>query len=205
VILTYSVFRILSSVFLKGSVNSVFCILFFIFHFVPALVPMPMEDEQQQQDENEPEPQQNAEQAGSSADEESSEDEDTLEESEEEESMDEEATRKEVAEDEEGETIEQLLVKGKNERVHKWMAQIDQNKIGETVTGMDKWDLLRLVEMADQEIRQNKARFRIFFSGGGGSLENLTVSGINGNKSSVNIQQPSRNNSYKLRLLNSEV
>jgi hypothetical protein len=112
-----------------------------------------MEDEEQHE-ENEPiEPVvQHEEEEGS-----------PYEESDEESGNDEEATRRE-AEEVEVETIEQLLLKGKNERVHKWMAQIDQSQIGATTTGMDKWDLLRLVEMADQEIQDNEARFRGIFN-----------------------------------------
>jgi hypothetical protein len=42
-----------------------------------------------------------------------------------------------------------------NEKVYKWMAGIKPNEIGPTIGGWDKLSLLKMVEMADQEIRED--------------------------------------------------
>jgi hypothetical protein len=46
-----------------------------------------------------------------------------------------------------------------NEKVYKWMAGIEPNEIEGTIKDWDKLSLLKLVEMADQEIREHPDKF----------------------------------------------
>jgi hypothetical protein len=52
------------------------------------------------------------------------------------------------------EKLKKKLAKA-NEKVYKWMAGIESNKIEGTIGKWDKLSLLKMVEMADQEIRQH--------------------------------------------------
>jgi hypothetical protein len=46
-----------------------------------------------------------------------------------------------------------------NEKVYKWMAGIEPNEIGQTIGEWDKLSLLKMVKMADQEIREHPQKF----------------------------------------------
>jgi hypothetical protein len=46
-----------------------------------------------------------------------------------------------------------------NEKVYKWMAGIVPNEIEGTIGEWDKLSLLKMVEMADQEIREHPDKF----------------------------------------------
>jgi hypothetical protein len=46
-----------------------------------------------------------------------------------------------------------------NAKVYKWMADIEPNQIGPTLEEWDTDSLLKMVEMAEQEIRQHPAKF----------------------------------------------
>jgi hypothetical protein len=46
-----------------------------------------------------------------------------------------------------------------NEKVYKWMAGIEPNEIEGTIGDWDKLSLLKMVEMADQEIREHPEKF----------------------------------------------
>jgi hypothetical protein len=52
------------------------------------------------------------------------------------------------------ETLKKKLAKA-NEKVYKWMAGIEPTEIGQTIGDWDKLSLLKMVEMADQEIREH--------------------------------------------------
>jgi hypothetical protein len=52
------------------------------------------------------------------------------------------------------ETLE-VKLENANEKVYKWMAGIGPNEIEATISEWDKLSLLKMVEMADQEIRQH--------------------------------------------------
>jgi hypothetical protein len=56
------------------------------------------------------------------------------------------------------EALEERLAKANN-KVYNWMAGIEQNAIGPTIEDWDKLTLLKFVEMADQEIRENAEKF----------------------------------------------
>jgi hypothetical protein len=47
-----------------------------------------------------------------------------------------------------------IKLENANEKVYKWMARIAPNEIGQTIGEWDKLSLLKMVEMADQEIRE---------------------------------------------------
>jgi hypothetical protein len=51
------------------------------------------------------------------------------------------------------EKLKKKLAKA-NEKVYTWMAGIGPNEIGQTIGDWDKLSLLKMVEMADQEIRE---------------------------------------------------
>jgi hypothetical protein len=53
------------------------------------------------------------------------------------------------------ETLEEKFAK----TYYEWMARIEQNQIGPKVVEMDMASVLRMVEMADQEVRQHPAKF----------------------------------------------
>jgi hypothetical protein len=52
-----------------------------------------------------------------------------------------------------------IKLENANEKVYKWMAGIEPNKIGKTIGDWDKVSLLKMVEMADQEIREHPQKF----------------------------------------------
>jgi hypothetical protein len=52
------------------------------------------------------------------------------------------------------EILKEKLAKA-NEKVYKWMTGIESNEIGQTIGDWDKLSLLKMVEMANQEIREN--------------------------------------------------
>src|SRR4051794_12862299 len=52
------------------------------------------------------------------------------------------------------ETLKKKLAKA-NAKVYKWMAGIEPQEIGRTISDWDKLSLLKMVEMADQEIREH--------------------------------------------------
>jgi hypothetical protein len=55
-------------------------------------------------------------------------------------------------------TLKRKLAKA-NEKVYKWMAGIEPNEIEGTIGDWDKLSLLKMVEMADQEIREHPQKF----------------------------------------------
>jgi hypothetical protein len=57
-----------------------------------------------------------------------------------------------------GDTLEEQLHKA-IAKVYKWMAGIEQNQIGTTLEGWDNSSLLKMVEMANHEIREHPAKF----------------------------------------------
>jgi hypothetical protein len=57
-------------------------------------------------------------------------------------------------------TLEEQLHKA-IAKVYKWMAGIEPNQIGPTLEGWDNSSLLKMVEMADQEIKQHPEKFII--------------------------------------------
>jgi phosphoribosylamine-glycine ligase len=56
------------------------------------------------------------------------------------------------------EALAEKLAKA-NEKVYKWMAGIEPNEIEGTIGDWDKLSLLKMVEMADQEIRVHPQKF----------------------------------------------
>jgi hypothetical protein len=56
------------------------------------------------------------------------------------------------------ETLEEKLQKAQ-EKVYKWMAGIEPQQIGPTLGEWDTVSVLKMVEMADQEVRQHPAKF----------------------------------------------
>jgi hypothetical protein len=58
----------------------------------------------------------------------------------------------------EKETLKEKLAKATG-KVYKWMAGIEPNEIGPTIEEWDKLSLLKMVEMADQEIREHPQKF----------------------------------------------
>jgi hypothetical protein len=56
------------------------------------------------------------------------------------------------------ETLKRKLAKA-NKKVYKWMAGIEPNQIEGTIGEWDKLSLLKMVEMADQEIREHPDKF----------------------------------------------
>jgi hypothetical protein len=56
------------------------------------------------------------------------------------------------------EILKKKLAKA-NDKVYKWMTGIGPNEIEETIGDWDKLSLLKMVEMADQEIRQHPEKF----------------------------------------------
>jgi hypothetical protein len=56
------------------------------------------------------------------------------------------------------EALTEKLAKA-NEKVYKWMAGIGPNEIGQTIGDWDILSLLKMVEMADQEIREHPQKF----------------------------------------------
>jgi hypothetical protein len=58
-------------------------------------------------------------------------------------------------------TTEEKLEKA-NEKVYKWMAGIEPNKIEQTIGDWDKSSLLKLVEMANQEIQLHPQKYILF-------------------------------------------
>jgi hypothetical protein len=52
-----------------------------------------------------------------------------------------------------------IKLENANEKVYKWMAGIETNEIGRTIHEWDKLSLLKMVEMADQEIREHPEKF----------------------------------------------
>jgi hypothetical protein len=55
------------------------------------------------------------------------------------------------------ETLKKKLAKA-NKKVYKWMAGIEPNEIERTIGDWDKLSLLKMVEMADQEIREHSEK-----------------------------------------------
>jgi hypothetical protein len=55
------------------------------------------------------------------------------------------------------ETLKKKLARA-NEKVYKWMAGIEPNEIERTIGDWDKLSLLKMVEMADQEIREHSEK-----------------------------------------------
>jgi hypothetical protein len=56
------------------------------------------------------------------------------------------------------ETLKRKLAKA-NEKVYKWMAGIEPTEIERTIGDWDKLSVLKMVEMADQEIREHPQKF----------------------------------------------
>jgi hypothetical protein len=52
-----------------------------------------------------------------------------------------------------------LKLENATEKVYKWMAGIEPNEIGGTIGEWDNLSLLKMVEMADQEIREDPQKF----------------------------------------------
>jgi hypothetical protein len=59
------------------------------------------------------------------------------------------------------ERLKEKLAKA-NGKVYKWMAGIEPTEIGQTIGEWDKLSLLKMVEMADQEIREHPTKFNKF-------------------------------------------
>jgi hypothetical protein len=64
----------------------------------------------------------------------------------------------EIIENPRKETREEKLAKA-NRKIYKWMAGIQPNEIGGTIGDWDKVSLLKMVKMADQEIREHPQKF----------------------------------------------
>jgi hypothetical protein len=58
----------------------------------------------------------------------------------------------------EEEKLETKLAKA-TAKVYNWMAGIEPNEIGQTIGDWDKLSVLKMVEMADQEIREHPQKF----------------------------------------------
>jgi hypothetical protein len=70
-----------------------------------------------------------------------------------------ESTEIEIIEEKPREETLKIKLENANEKVYKWMAGIGPNDIGETIGDWDKLSLLKMVEMADQEIREYPQKY----------------------------------------------
>jgi hypothetical protein len=77
---------------------------------------------------------------------------------EEEEVQEEGSIKIEIIENPQEPTLEEQLAKA-NKKVYKWMASIEPQEIGRTLWEWDNVSLLKMIEMADQEIRENPQKF----------------------------------------------